>query len=387
MQDSGGDRAGLSASLVESLSVPKTSNGRIQVDPTLAAARSTRIWALGDCAAVPAPDGGLAPPTAQHAVRQAQVIAWNIVAALRGGATKTYAFRGLGKMGSLGRRSAVADVLGVKMRGFLAWFLWRTIYLFKMPGWGRRLKVAVSWALDLLLPPELVQLPPGGSLGVVREHFEPGQEVFRQGDVGDRVYIVLSGEAEVVREFNGFQRPIATLGRGEYFGEMALLRSTTRNATVRCVEAMDVLSLPSEIQPALGESPAASPGVPEDQRRARCRLRAPREQKRRDLGVIGTEPPVTCSPRSRLRPSPGAAAPTTARHRFAGPHVAQLVGSREDPATGRLEERVESRSDHQRSSRVERTNHCASVRRGRLLIEVVPWASGFASGSYGPCSS
>ncbi len=230
--------------LVESLSVPKTSNGRIQVGPTLAAAGSTRIWALGDCAAVPAPDGGLAPPTAQHAVRQAQVIAWNIVAALRGGATKTYAFRGLGKMGSLGRRSAVADVLGVKMRGFLAWFLWRTIYLFKMPGWGRRLKVAVSWALDLLLPPELVQLPPGGSLGVVREHFEPGQEVFRQGDVGDRVYIVLSGEAEVVREFNGFQRPIATLGRGEYFGEMALLRSTTRNATVRCVEAMDVLSLP-----------------------------------------------------------------------------------------------------------------------------------------------
>jgi NADH:ubiquinone reductase (H+-translocating) len=138
----------------------------------------------------------------------------------------------------------VADVFGAKIYGFLAWFLWRSIYLFKMPGWGRRLKVAVSWTLDLFLPPELVQLPLGGSLGVVREHFEPGQEVFRQGDVGDRVYIVLSGRAEVLREFDGSQEAIATLAHGEYFGEMALLRSTTRNATVRCVEAMDVLSLP-----------------------------------------------------------------------------------------------------------------------------------------------
>ena len=230
--------------LVESLSLPKTKSGRIQVDPTLAAAGSARVWALGDCAAVPAPDGGLAPPTAQHAIRQAEVIAWNIAAALRGSASKTYAFRGLGRMGSLGRRSAVADVFGVKIRGFLAWVLWRAIYLFKMPGWGRRLKVAVSWALDLLLPPELVQLPLGGSLGVVREHFEPGQEVFRQGDVGDRVYIVLSGRAEVLRELGGFQQTLATLGRGQYFGEMALLRSSARNATVRCVEAMDVLSLP-----------------------------------------------------------------------------------------------------------------------------------------------
>ena len=230
--------------LVASLSVPKTKNGRIEVDSTLAAAGTTRIWALGDCAAVPAPDGGLAPPTAQHATRQAEVIAWNIVAALRGGTKKAYAFRGLGKMGSLGRRSAVADLFGVKIYGFLAWFLWRSIYLFKMPGWGRRLKVAVAWTLDLFLPPELVQLPLRGSLGVVREHFEPGEEVFRQGDLGDRVYIVLSGRAEVLREFDGSREAIATLARGEYFGEMALLNSTTRNATVRCVEAMDVLSLP-----------------------------------------------------------------------------------------------------------------------------------------------
>ena len=243
MQDSGGDRAGLSASPRRVALVPKTSNGRIQVDPTLAAAGSNAYgrWATARQCPHRTAASPRQPPSTPTAKRGHRVEHRRGIAGRR---DEDVRVPGLGKMGSLGRRSAVADVLGVKMRGFLAWFLWRTIYLFKMPGWGRRLKVAVSWALDLLLPPELVQLPPGGSLGVVREHFEPGQEVFRQGDVGDRVYIVLSGEAEVVREFNGFQRPIATLGRGEYFGEMALLRSTTRNATVRCVEAMDVLSLP-----------------------------------------------------------------------------------------------------------------------------------------------
>jgi NADH dehydrogenase len=81
---------------------------------------------------------------------------------------------------------------------------------------------------------------------VAREHFEPGQEVFHQGDIGDRVYIVLSGRAEVLHENGAAARVLATLGRGQYFGEMALLHSTTRNATVRCVEAMDVLSLPKK---------------------------------------------------------------------------------------------------------------------------------------------
>jgi NADH dehydrogenase len=232
--------------LIEALSLPKSKSGRLQVDATLAVEGTPNVWALGDCAAVPAPEGGLCPPTAQHAIRQARLVAENILATLRGTEKRPFAFRGLGKMGSLGRRTAVAEVMGIKIAGFLAWFLWRTIYLLKMPGWGRRLKVAVSWTLDLFLPPELVQVPLHGTVGVAREHFEPGQEVFRQGDLGDRVYIVLSGRAEVVHDSGGAPRVLATLGRGQYFGEMALLHSTTRNATVRCVEAMDVLSLPKK---------------------------------------------------------------------------------------------------------------------------------------------
>ncbi|MGH7898590.1 MAG: cyclic nucleotide-binding domain-containing protein, partial [Candidatus Binatia bacterium] len=163
---------------------------------------------------------------------------------VRGGEPRAYDFTGLGKMGSLGHRSAVAEVFGFNVSGFLAWWMWRTIYLMKLPGWGRRLKVATSWSLDLLLPPELVELKLSGSMGVTQEHFEPGQEIFHQGDLGDRMYIILDGQAEVVREENGREVMLAELGAGEYFGEMALLSQTTRGATVRCRSAMNALSLP-----------------------------------------------------------------------------------------------------------------------------------------------
>jgi NADH dehydrogenase len=204
------------------------------------------VWALGDCALVPAPDGGFSPPTAQHAIRQAAALAHNVVAGIRGGERKKFAFRGLGKMAALGHRSAVAEVFGVNLSGFIAWWMWRSIYLMKLPGWGRRLKVASSWTLDLVLPPELVQLKLDAQAGIAHEHFEPGQQVFRQGDLGDRVYIILEGEADVVRESDGGEQVLARLGAGEYFGEMALLSDATRNATVRCVTRMNTLSLPKQ---------------------------------------------------------------------------------------------------------------------------------------------
>lgn len=103
---------------------------------------------------------------------------------------------------------------------------------------------AASWLLDLLLPTELVQLKLDDSEKLAREHFEPGREVFCQGDLGDRVYIIVKGRAEVLREEEGRTIKLAEPGPGEYFGEAAVLNNTTRNATVRCTEAMDVLSVP-----------------------------------------------------------------------------------------------------------------------------------------------
>jgi NADH:ubiquinone reductase (H+-translocating) len=230
--------------LIDALNLPKDKRGRVKTDRTLSVEGAQNVWAVGDCAFVPMADGQPSPPTAQFAIRQAKTAAHNIVAALRGGERRKFQFKELGKLGALGHRAAVAQVFGINFSGFLAWWMWRTIYLMKLPGWGRRLKVAVSWTLDLFLPAELVQLQLQNSKGVTHEHFEPGQEIFRAGDLGDRIYIIARGEAEVLHRDKGQEIVLARLGAGEYFGEMALLNHTTRSATVRCLTAMDVLSLP-----------------------------------------------------------------------------------------------------------------------------------------------
>lgn len=231
--------------IIENLDLPKGKNARLIANKFLEVEGADRIYALGDCAMVPDPGtDGFCPPTAQHAIRQGKTIAINIVAAIRGGDKRAFDFKGLGKMGSLGRRSAVAEIMGLKVSGFLAWWLWRTIYLMKMPGWSRRLKVASSWTLDLILPAELVELKLHRSAGITQEHFEPGETIFRQGDLGDRIYMVISGKAEAVREGIDEEIVLAQINAGEFFGEMALLQQCARTATVRCLEPMDTLSLP-----------------------------------------------------------------------------------------------------------------------------------------------
>jgi NADH dehydrogenase len=229
--------------LIDTLDLPKE-KGRLISNAMCEVQGAEEIWALGDCALVPTPDGKPSPPTAQFAIRQGKTLAENIVAEIRGGEKKNFEFKELGKLAALGHRSAVAQVFGVNISGFLAWWMWRTIYLMKLPGLGRRFKVALAWTSDLFLPPELVQLNLKKSSGITHEHFEPGQDIFHQGDLGDRIYIIGSGKAEVVRHEDDKDIVLATLNAGEYFGEMALLNRTTRNATVRCIEPMDVLSLP-----------------------------------------------------------------------------------------------------------------------------------------------
>lgn len=231
--------------LIETLNLPKE-KGKLKVDSHLAVEGHPGVWALGDCALVPQGSGsGVCPPTAQHAVRQAKVLGDNIDATLRGKPLKVFDFAGLGKLGSLGHRCAVAEVFGsIKLSGFLAWFLWRTIYWWKLPGLDRKIKVGLAWALDLLIPPESVQLRIGGGKGIAQVHYEPGDIVFHQGDLGDSLYIILDGEAEVVMEKDGLEKVVAHLMPGEQFGEMALLNLQTRSATVRCVKAMNALAVP-----------------------------------------------------------------------------------------------------------------------------------------------
>ena len=216
--------------------------GRLKVNPNLElVGHEGCVWALGDCASIKTISGHRTPPTAQHATREAKTVATGIVAAVRGGPSVPFAFEGLGKLGSLGHYSAVAEILGVSISGFPAWLLWRAIYLAKLPSLRQKVRIALNWFFVLLFPPDFVQMRLEREAAVARQHFEAGEVVFFQGDLGDNVYVIQSGECDVLRETNGLQSPIATLGPGDYFGEMALLDDVTRNATVRVRTTMDVL--------------------------------------------------------------------------------------------------------------------------------------------------
>lgn len=204
------------------------------------------VWALGDCASVKTAGGSEAPPTAQHAIREATTVAVNVAAAIRGGERAQFAFEGLGTLGSLGHGAAVAQILGVKLSGFIAWILWRCIYLMKMPGLNRKARIASDWLLHLLFPPDLAQTKLQPESGIQNQHFQAGDVIFHQGDLGDSVYVIEQGECDVWREESGGRKLLATLTAGDYFGEMALLADQSRNATIQARTATNVLIIPKD---------------------------------------------------------------------------------------------------------------------------------------------
>jgi NADH:ubiquinone reductase (H+-translocating) len=151
--------AGVRASpLLREIDVPLDDRGRVEVDEFLRVRGREGVWALGDCARVPntrsaVPD----PPTCQHALRQARRLAKNIA-----GSPEPYGYRMLGQVATLGRYKGIADVLGVRLRGFPGWFVTRSYHLYQLPLTQRRLRVVVDWTVALLFRRDVVEL---GMLG------------------------------------------------------------------------------------------------------------------------------------------------------------------------------------------------------------------------------
>ena len=138
--------------------------GAVLVDPTLRVPGADRIWAVGDCARVPdLRRGGACPPTAQHALRQGKAAADNVLAAMAGRRLKAFRFSTRGLLVALGHQTAAAQLQRVQIRGLPGWLLWRALYLSKLPGTEKRLRVLLDWTVGVLYPRDTTvasDLPP-----------------------------------------------------------------------------------------------------------------------------------------------------------------------------------------------------------------------------------
>ena len=147
--------------------------GRVAVDATLRSRSHANVWALGDCAAIPSPDGRTYPALAQHTVREGRHLAQNINAVIDGRVPTPFVYRSLGTMVSLGHTRAVARVGRLRLTGFVAWWIRRTYYLFQMPRWDRRLRIVFDWTVALLFRPDITKV----ELRVEREQVRRSREM------------------------------------------------------------------------------------------------------------------------------------------------------------------------------------------------------------------
>jgi NADH dehydrogenase len=164
------------APVVSRLGLPLGPGGRIEVDATMRVRGSSNVWAIGDAAAVPDPAKrrrAPSPPTCQHAIRQGRRVAENVAAALRNGAPRPFRYRTLGVFVDMGQHKAVATILGVRLRGFPAWFAARTYHLAMMPGLARQVRLAVDWTVGLFFGRASAEL---GQLGHPAALSDPTEE-------------------------------------------------------------------------------------------------------------------------------------------------------------------------------------------------------------------
>jgi NADH dehydrogenase len=144
--------------LVRELGLPLDERGRVEVDEFLRVRGQDHVWSLGDCARVPnrkaaQPD----PPTCQHALRQARRLARNLQ-----GEPQPYGYRMLGQVATLGRYKGIADVMGLRLRGFAGWWVTRSYHLYQLPLLSRKLRVVADWTTSLLFRRDIAEL---GTLG------------------------------------------------------------------------------------------------------------------------------------------------------------------------------------------------------------------------------
>jgi len=235
--------------IVQSLDVPKE-RGRIRTIPDMRIEGQTNAWAIGDCAyIINAFDNKPSPPTGQFAERQGRQAALNLVRILQDETTRPFHFKALGQLCSIGGYEAVAEMLGIHVSGFLAWLMWRGVYLFKLPTWSRRIRVALDWAWDVLFPRDLSFLNTDTAQQVSHAYYRPGDFIYHQGELARTFSIIEEGQVEVLQQDpeDAETKVLAVLSKGDFFGVGALLGNRPHETSIRARSAVRLRQIGSAL--------------------------------------------------------------------------------------------------------------------------------------------
>lgn len=304
--------------IVDRLNVQKKYN-RIAAQCDMAVPGYSNAWAIGDCAAiVNALDNQLCPTVAQFAERQGVQVADNILRRLQGKPTKPFSFEMQGQLCSIGGRNAIAEISGLHISGFMGWFIWRGVYLMKLPSISQKIKVGLEWGFDLVFPRTLAHLRADPSKRVSRAFYAAGDYIFNQGDAASEFFMIEDGEVEVlvsnpdssttssttsstIKNSASNAEVVAVLGPGDFFGEAALMHDRPRNASVRARTDVEVVVLGRSIFTQI--SVALSP-LRDAVAKAVKRRSSPKslDEYRRVLGVIALASVTDALPGAPLHP-------------------------------------------------------------------------------------
>ena len=228
--------------LIKKIGLP-LERGRLKTEPDMRVTGTANVWAFGDCAAVPnAWNREISPPTAQFALRQAKQLAANLVRVLRGEATTPFHFHPQGLLATIGQHNGVAEIYGLKFSGLIAWFLWRTVYLMKIPTIRRKLNVVVDWTWDIFFKPNPVRVRVAQQQRFKQAHYAAGDFVFRKGEPGGPFFVVKAGSAGLY--VDEASTPLVTWTKGDHFGESAILEGAahpTYKASVKAETPLDLI--------------------------------------------------------------------------------------------------------------------------------------------------
>ncbi len=221
--------------------------GKIVVDEFLRVQDHESVWCIGDAASIPMPTGSsgefeFAPPTAQFAIREARTAAKNIIAISEGRRPKSFVYRPIGSLASIGNYKAVAELYGWRLSGLFAWLTWRAVYIGMLPGFSTRLRVALNWLFDYFLPRSIVQIANNSVSETSCRHYASGDVICEPGQIIDGRYVVISGSLEWREEgaAEGIE-VVRIIAQGDSWGVTGGMRDKLSEGTLLARERAEIL--------------------------------------------------------------------------------------------------------------------------------------------------